>query len=91
MAEGRPKRLGRVADATLRLRAAQSTAWNAPGACMPIRHRLVRAFIKDSVADVDDEACEIVLVNHWQGGRNSQLRIRKPNTGKHDAHPGGGR
>jgi excisionase family DNA binding protein len=60
-----------------------SAAWNAPGTTMRSRQRLVRTLIKDIVADVDDEAREVVLVIHWQGGQHSQLRIKKPNTGEH--------
>jgi len=60
-----------------------AAAWNAPDTSMRARQRLVRALIKDIVADVDDEAREVVLVIHWQGGQHSQLRIKKPNTGEH--------
>ena len=60
-----------------------AAAWNAPDTSMRARQRLVRALIKDIVADVDDKAREVVLVIHWQGGQHSQLRIKKPNTGEH--------
>jgi DNA invertase Pin-like site-specific DNA recombinase len=60
-----------------------SAAWNALGTNMRARQRLVRALIKDIVADVDEKAREVVLVIHWRGGQHSQLRIRKPNTGEH--------
>ena len=58
-------------------------AWNAPGVSMRARQRLVRALIADIVADVDDEAREVVLTIRWQGGQHSQLRVRKPKTGEH--------
>ena len=43
----------------------------------------MRALIADIVADVDEEAREIILTIHWQGGQHSELRIRKPKTGEH--------
>lgn len=58
-------------------------AWNAPGVTTRTRQRLARALIKDIVADVDEEARDVVLTIHWQGGQHSQLRIRKPKTGEH--------
>ncbi|MFP3605959.1 DNA-binding protein [Paraburkholderia sp. SIMBA_053] len=58
-------------------------AWNAPGVTMRMRQQLVRALIVDIVADVDDDAHEVMLTIHWQGGQHSQLRIRKPGTGEH--------
>lgn len=44
---------------------------------------LARALIRDIVADVDEEARDVVLTIHWQGGQHSQLRVRKPKTGEH--------
>ena len=59
------------------------TAWNAPDVTMRARQRLVAALIKDIIADVDEEARDVVLTIHWQGGQHSQLRVRKPKTGEH--------
>jgi excisionase family DNA binding protein len=58
-------------------------AWNAPGVTMRARQQLVRALITDIIADVDEEAREIILTIHWQGGQHSQLRLRKPKSGEH--------
>ncbi|WP_457659709.1 recombinase family protein [Sinorhizobium medicae] len=58
-------------------------AWNAPGVSTRARQRLARALIKDIIADVDEEARDVVLTIHWQGGQHSQLRVRKPKTGEH--------
>ncbi|KVW60261.1 recombinase family protein, partial [Burkholderia ubonensis] len=58
-------------------------AWNAPGVTMRMRQQLVRALIVDIVADVDESTREVILTIHWQGGRHSQVRIRKPKTGEH--------
>jgi hypothetical protein len=58
-------------------------AWNAPGVTTRARQQLVRALISDIVADVNEEAREVILTIHWQGGQHSQLRVRKPRTGEH--------
>jgi excisionase family DNA binding protein len=60
-----------------------SAAWNAPGTTTRTRQRLVRALIRDIVADVDETTREVVLVIHWRGGQHSELRVRKPRTGEH--------
>ncbi len=60
-----------------------SAAWNAPGTTMRTRQRLVRALIREIIADVDEATREVVLVIHWQGGQHSELRVRKPRTGEH--------
>lgn len=58
-------------------------AWHAPNTTMRTRQRLVRTLIEDIIADVDEDAGEIVLVVHWKGGQHSELRTRKPQTGEH--------
>ena len=58
-------------------------AWNAPGVTMRVRQQLARALITDIIADVDEEAREIILTIHWQGGQHSELRLRKPRSGEH--------
>jgi hypothetical protein len=58
-------------------------AWNSPLVTMRTRQRLVTALIQDIVANVDEEAGEVVLTIHWKGGQHSELRTRKPRTGEH--------
>jgi DNA invertase Pin-like site-specific DNA recombinase len=58
-------------------------AWNAPSVTMRARQRLLRALVADIIADVDEEAREVVLTIHWRGGQHSQLRVRKPKSGEH--------
>src|SRR5437762_6967175 len=58
-------------------------AWNAPGATMRTRQRLLRALVTDIIADIDEAAREVVLTIHWRGGQHSQLRVRKPKSGEH--------
>lgn len=60
-----------------------AATWNAPRTSMRTRQRLLRALVAEIVADVDDQAGEIVLVIHWKGGQHSELRVRKPKTGEH--------
>ena len=56
-------------------------AWNAPRTTMRARQQLLRSVIEDIIADVDQAAREVVLVIHWRGGRHSQLRLRKQESG----------
>jgi excisionase family DNA binding protein len=58
-------------------------AWNAPGVSMRTRQRLVRTLIADIIANVDEDAREVVLVIHWKGGQHSELRVKKPRSGEH--------
>jgi DNA invertase Pin-like site-specific DNA recombinase len=60
-----------------------SAAWKAPATTMRTRQRLVRTLITEIVADIDEQAGEIVLVIHWKGGQHSELRVRKPRSGEH--------
>lgn len=58
-------------------------AWHAPGVTTRARQRLLRTLVVDIVADVDEEAREIILTIHWRGGQHSQLRLTKPKSGEH--------
>ena len=58
-------------------------AWSAPGTTMRARQRLLRSAIEDIIAGIDEAAREITLVIHWRGGRHSQLRIPKRESGAH--------
>ncbi|ABM35738.1 recombinase family protein [Polaromonas naphthalenivorans] len=60
-----------------------AAAWDAPGVTMRARQQLLRTLVKDIVADVDDQAREVVLTIHWRGGQHSQVRVVKPRTGEH--------
>jgi DNA invertase Pin-like site-specific DNA recombinase len=60
-----------------------SAAWKAPATTMRTRQRLVRSLITEIVANIDEQAGEIVLVIHWKGGQHSELRVRKPRSGEH--------
>jgi excisionase family DNA binding protein len=74
-------------DATLLQGLAQDleAAWTDPNTSMRDKQRLIRTLIEDIVADIDTATGEIVLVVHWKGGRHTELRVKKPQTGEHNA------
>ena len=56
--------------------------WQDPATDARLRKRIVRTLIKEVVADVDDEAGEIVLVIHWMGGVHTELRLPRRRRGQ---------
>jgi DNA invertase Pin-like site-specific DNA recombinase len=56
--------------------------WNAPSTDMRLKQRIVRILIREIIADVDQKSREVVLVTHWAGGRHSELRVKKFETGR---------
>jgi DNA invertase Pin-like site-specific DNA recombinase len=57
--------------------------WNSPSTDMQLKQRIVRILIQEIVADIDERSREVVLLIHWAGGRHSELRVKKRETGKH--------
>ena len=57
--------------------------WNSPSTDMRLKQRIVRILIQEVVADIDENSRETVLLIHWAGGRHSELRVKKSETGKH--------
>jgi hypothetical protein len=57
--------------------------WNSPSTDMRLKQRIVRILIQEIVADIDETCQEVVLLIHWAGGRHSELRVKKSETGKH--------
>jgi DNA invertase Pin-like site-specific DNA recombinase len=57
--------------------------WNSPATDMRLKQRIVRILIEEIVADVDAERAEVILLIHWTGGRHSELRLSKNQTGRH--------
>jgi hypothetical protein len=57
--------------------------WNAPSTDMRLKQRIIRILIEEIMADVDERNREIVLLIHWAGGRHSELRLKKRETGQH--------
>jgi hypothetical protein len=56
--------------------------WNSPSTDQRLKQRIVRILIREIVADVDEKSREVVLVIHWAGGRHSELRVKKSETGR---------
>jgi hypothetical protein len=57
--------------------------WNSPSTDMRRKQRIMRILIQEIIAEVEENSREIVLVIHWAGGRHSELRLKKSETGKH--------
>lgn len=58
------------------------TVWGAPTADARLKKRIVRPVILEVVADIDDDASEIVLLIHWIGGVHTELRLPKRHRGQ---------
>ncbi|HZD08531.1 MAG TPA: hypothetical protein VE176_09800, partial [Candidatus Limnocylindrales bacterium] len=56
--------------------------WNSPSTDKRLKQRIVRILIRDILADMEEKSREIVLVIHWAGGRHSELRVKKSETGR---------
>jgi excisionase family DNA binding protein len=57
--------------------------WNSPSSDMRLKQRIMRILIEEIIADVDENSRDIVLLIHWAGGRHSELRLKKRETGQH--------
>lgn len=49
--------------------------WSSPTTDAKLKKRIVRTVIQEVVADIDEEASEIVLAIHWIGGAHTELRL----------------
>src|SRR5262249_61122753 len=58
------------------------TVWQAPTTDARLKKRIVRAVIKEVVADLDAEAGEIILFLHWMGGIHPELRLPRRRRGQ---------
>jgi DNA invertase Pin-like site-specific DNA recombinase len=56
--------------------------WTAPTTNARLKKRIVRTVIQEVVADIDDEAAEIILLVHWVGGVHSEIRLAKRRRGQ---------
>ena len=63
------------------------TIWAAPTTEARLKKRIVRTLIQEVVADVDQEANEIVLIIHWIGGVHSRVRLPKRRRGQRNSTP----
>lgn len=56
--------------------------WAAPTTDARLKTRIVRTVIREVVADINDEASEIVLLIHWIGGVRTELRPPRKRCGQ---------
>ena len=61
------------------------TVWTAPTTDARLKKRIARTVIQEVVADIDDEASEIVLLIHWIGGVHTELRLPKRRRGQRNS------
>lgn len=61
--------------------------WFAPVTDARLKTRIVRTVIREVVADLDDDASEIVLLVHWAGGAHTEIRLPKRRRGQRNATP----
>jgi DNA invertase Pin-like site-specific DNA recombinase len=59
--------------------------WSAPATDARLKKRIVRTVIHEVVADIDDEAAEIVLVIHWAGGIHTGQRLPRRRRGQRNS------
>jgi hypothetical protein len=59
--------------------------WSAPPTDARLKKRIVRTVIHEVVADIDDEASEIVLLIHWMGGVHTELRLQRRRRGQRNS------
>jgi hypothetical protein len=59
--------------------------WKAPTTDARLKKRIVRAVIKEVVADVDAEAGEVILILHWMGGVHTELRLPRRRRGQRNS------
>ncbi len=56
--------------------------WNDPKSDARLKKRIVRTLIHEVVADIDEQASEVVLVIHWKGGVHTELRVPRRKRGQ---------
>jgi DNA invertase Pin-like site-specific DNA recombinase len=59
--------------------------WSAPTTDARLKKRIVRTVIHEIIADIDDDAAEIVLVIHWMGDVHTELRLPKRRRGQRNS------
>ncbi|TBE73928.1 recombinase family protein [Rhizobium pisi] len=59
--------------------------WSAPTTDAKLKKRIVRTLIHEVVADIDDNASQIILLVHWAGGVHTELRLPKRRRGQRNS------
>jgi DNA invertase Pin-like site-specific DNA recombinase len=50
-----------------------------------LRKRILRSLIHEVIVDIDNAACEVVLLIHWKGGVHTELRVPRRRRGDNGA------
>src|SRR5215831_12881511 len=58
------------------------TVWTHPETDARLKKRIVRTVIQEVIADIDQEAAEVVLIIHWMGGVHSEIRLPRRRRGQ---------
>jgi hypothetical protein len=61
------------------------SVWCAPATDARLKKRIVRTVIREVIADIDEEAAEIVLTIHWMGGVHTELRLPRRRRGQRNS------
>ncbi len=61
--------------------------WAAPTTDARLKKRIVRAVIREVVADLDGQTAEIVLLIHWMGGAHTEHRLPRRRRGQRNSTP----
>jgi len=61
--------------------------WTAPTTDARLKKRIARTLIHEIVADIDDQAAEVILVVHWIGGLHSEIRLPRRRRGQRNSTP----
>jgi hypothetical protein len=59
-----------------------NAVWTDPETDARLKKRIVRTVIQEVIADLDQEAAEIVLIVHWMGGIHSEIRLPRRRRGQ---------
>ena len=59
--------------------------WAAPTTDARLKKRIVRTVIREVLADIDQDASEIVLTVHWAGGVHTERRLPKRRRGQRNS------
>jgi hypothetical protein len=61
------------------------TIWESPDVDMRLKKRIVRTLIKEIIVDVDNDACEVIVVIHWNGGVHTEVRLPRRRRGQNSS------
>lgn len=61
------------------------SVWTAPSTDARLKKRIVRTLIHEVIADVDQDAAEIVLLIHWIGGVHNEIRLARRRRGQRNS------